>query len=81
MTNPDKVRGIVRKAVDAGCYSDEEIIRGLRHIAAEGRFSLTADSLRIAINKSAPRPNLRVVGGHTPYRNPSDYGDNPDPWA
>lgn len=27
------------------------------------------------------RPPLRAVsGGHQPYRNPVDYGDNPDPW-
>jgi phosphate-selective porin len=76
----NKIRAVVKKALSNG-YSDEEISRGLEYVAAEGRFALTADTLRIAINRTAPRPQLRVVGGHTPYRNPTDYGDNPDPWS
>jgi hypothetical protein len=76
----NKIRAVVRKALTNG-YSDEEISRGLEHVAAEGRFALTADTLRIAINRARPRPQLRVVGGHTPYRNPADYGDDPDPWS
>ncbi len=81
MGNLTKIRAVVKKALNSG-YSDEEIIRGLERVAADGRFALTADTLRIAINRSAPaRPQLRVVGGHTPYRNPTDYGENPDPWS
>ncbi|OOC56472.1 MULTISPECIES: hypothetical protein [Nocardiopsis] len=76
----NKIRAVVKKALRNG-YSDEEISRGLEHVAADGRFTLTADTLRIAINRTRPRPQLRVVGGHTPYRNPSDYGDDPDPWS
>jgi hypothetical protein len=76
-----KIRAVVKKALNSG-YSDEEITRGLEHVAREGRFALTADTLRIAINRTAPaRPHLRVVGGHAPYRNPTDYGENPDPWS
>ena len=76
-----KIRAVVKKALNSG-YSDEEITRGLEHVAHEGRFALTADTLRISINRTAPaRPHLRVVGGHTPYRNPTDYGENPDPWS
>ncbi|MEU3017183.1 hypothetical protein ABZ635_07290 [Nocardiopsis sp. NPDC007018] len=77
----NKTRAVVKKALTNG-YSDEDITRGLEHVAADGRFALTADTLRIAINRSTPaRPHLRVVGGHTPYRNPTDYGDDPDPWS
>jgi hypothetical protein len=76
----NKIRAVVKKALNNG-YSDAEITRGLEHVAAEGRFALTADTLRIAINRTAPRPHLRVVGDHTPYRNPTDYGDDPDPWS
>lgn len=76
----NKIRAVVKKALRNG-YSDEEISRGLEHVAADGRFALTADTLRIAINRTRPRPQLRVVGGHTPYRNPTDYGDDPDPWS
>ncbi|WP_152521144.1 hypothetical protein [Nocardiopsis ganjiahuensis] len=76
----NKTRAVVKKALTNG-YSDDDITRGLEHVAAEGRFALTADTLRIAINRTRPRPQLRVVGGHTPYRNPDDYGDNPDPWS
>ncbi|ADH69840.1 Uncharacterised protein [Nocardiopsis dassonvillei] len=76
----NKIRAVVKKALNSG-YSDAEITRGLEHVAAEGRFALTADTLRIAINRTAPRPHLRVVGDHTPYRNPTDYGDDPDPWS
>ncbi|OLT29313.1 hypothetical protein BJF83_12065 [Nocardiopsis sp. CNR-923] len=76
----NKIRAVVKKALNSG-YSDEEISRGLEHVAADGRFALTADTLRIAINRARPRPQLRAVGGHTPYRNPGDYGDNPDPWS
>ena len=76
----NKTRAVIKKALTNG-YSDEDIIRGLEHVAAEGRFALTADTLRIAINRTRPRPQLRVVGGHTPYRNPDNYGDDPDPWS
>ncbi|MGI5119314.1 hypothetical protein ACQEU5_07190 [Marinactinospora thermotolerans] len=80
MSDRNKVRAVIKKALSNG-YSDEEIARGLEHVGGDGRFALTADTLRIAINRTRPRPRLRVVGGHTPYRNPTDYGDDPDPWS
>ena len=69
MTNHTKVRSVVKAAITRG-ISDEEIERGLLHHAADGRWALTLDSLRIAVNRSDPaqdnqerRGNLRVVGG------------------
>ena len=69
MTDHTKVRSVVKAAITRG-FSDEELERGLLHHAADGRWALTIDSLRIAINRSDPaqanqqgRGNLRVVGG------------------
>ena len=69
MTDHTKVRSVVKAAITRG-ISDEELERGLLHHAADGRWALTLDSLRIAVNRSDPsqdnqerRGNLRVVGG------------------
>jgi hypothetical protein len=68
----EAIRGVVKKAVQAD-YTDEQIERGLRDVAA-GAYPLTANTLRVAIERNHQRPVLRAVsGGHQPYRNPTDH--------
>lgn len=75
-----KIRSVAKKAAAAG-YTDEQIKRGMDHIVREGRYGLSSESLRIAIERTAPQRHLRVVGGHQPYRNGYGNGDDLDPWA
>ena len=67
----EAIRGIVKKAVEAD-YTDEQIERGLLDVHA-GPYQLNANTLRIAIERTQQRPELRAVsGGYQPYRNPEN---------
>lgn len=83
MTDWQKIRAVVKKAVESPKgYSDDEIAGGLDSLAAENRFGLSSESLRIAIERTSNVRRLpAAVGGHEPFRSHRDYGDNPDPWS
>lgn len=78
MSDWQKIRGVVKKAVESpAAYSDDDITRGLDSIVADGRFGLSTESLRIAIQRTSNVRQLRPSGGHQPFRN-GDY-DTTDP--
>lgn len=71
MGNWDAIRSVIKKAVAAD-YTNEQIERGLKDVAS-GTYPLTANTLRIAIDRTSPRPELRAVsGGYQPYKNPTN---------
>lgn len=71
MGNWEAIRSVIKKAVAAD-YTDEQIERGLKDVAS-GTYPLTANTLRIAIDRTSPRPELRAVsGGYQPYQNPTN---------
>lgn len=67
-----------------GVDVDRETERFIDHARSKGR-TLTdwTAGWRNWIRKAAEwQPQQRAVGAapHQPYRNPTDYGPNPDPW-
>jgi len=77
LSNFNAVAGVVRKAVRATgddnqpLYTDQQIEAGLAELVETG-WSVSANTLRTAI-EGPPVPALRAVsGGSGPYRNPTD---------
>lgn len=58
LSNFPAIAGVVRKAVRAGMYADEQITDALQRMAKDGR-PVTADALRIELDGWTPRTSRR----------------------